>query len=953
MLINLGLFALATPANAANVISSLSDFSYVTAGSTVIGTVDLSPYATTSSLATTNNNVTNNTTAIATNTGDITSLKNRMTAAETTLTANTTAIATNTGDITSLKTRMTAAEDGIADNASEISDLKTRVTDTEGDIADIQAIIGNPQTTAASSGLLDGEKIGNSISLIDAIDVVANSAAGLDTDNTFSGSNTFEKRIVAEKGIKLGANASNGYVIKGNGEAVLESVEAEGGFKVDDDNLLTADGLVADQADIKGTLSAADGKFEINENGSIAAAGNKFVVNKDGNITKAGTVSAANGKFLVKDGGEVSAAAGTFQVKEGGLISAAAGTFQVKEDGEVSAAAGTFQVKEGGEVSAAAGMFEVKEGGEVSAAAGNFLIDEDGDVTAKGTLSVSDGKFEVDSDGAFRASDNKFYVDSDGAMSAADGNFTADVDGNIYAAGDADIDGDLNVGDYFSVKAEDGSFSAADGKFAVNENGSIAAAGNKFVVNKDGNITKAGTVSAAAGTFLVKEGGEVSAAAGTFQVKEGGLISAAAGTFLVKENGNVSAADGLFEIKDGGAVTAAGGDFMIDEDGNTLAESLAFNSDPDVFVNAIDQAEAAIVDGEVNEERLQTMATNATIAKTIGDLTSLTDEPAGVTDTTDVASAILTLSTNVEAATGGEFDDEGKWAATVDNSDDSNGYEYTESENIMDAINQVAANVGTADQLSNLFNGVEVANSVNSNINALNGKVGDVSTLNTELKNLTNGGDTAPETVVEALNNLDATLGRVHGLIESEDATTTVNGDAYAGNLAVGTDSTVESHLLALDGSIGDRRNMTSANAQINEASKESVVAGLNAAGNAIGDMDFSSAHYYKASGADANLSEAVRKLDNNIYRIDNDVRDLRRDCRRGMASMAAMTALVPNSRSLGDTSLSLGTGAYDGHTAMAVGGFHYLTDNLLLNAGAAWGNSNDMSYRLGVTYSF
>ena len=1035
MLINLGLFALAAPANAANVISSLSDFSYVTAGSTVIGTVDLSSYATTSNLATTNSNVATNTTAIATNTGDITSLKTRMTAAETTLTANTTAIstntgditslktrmtdaettltanttaiATNTGDITSLKTRMTAAEDGIADNASEISDLKTRVTDTEGDIADIQAIIGNPQTTAASSGLLDGEKIGSSISLIDAIDVVANSAAGLDTDNTFSGSNTFEKRIVAEKGIKLGASASSGYVIKGNGEAVLESVEAEGGFKVDDDNLLTADGLVADQADIKGTLSAADGLFEINENGAIAAAGNKFVVNKDGNITKAGTVSAADGKFLVKDGGEVSAAAGTFQVKEGGLISAAAGTFQVKEDGEVSAAAGTFLVKEGGVVSAANGKFEVnengsiaaadnkfvvnkdgnitkagtisaadgtflvKEGGEVSAAAGTFLVKEGGEVSAAdgmfevkeggeisaaagmfevkegGEVSAAAGNFLIGEDGEFSAANQKFLVNEDGELSAADGMFVATSEGiGVFS----DPDSDEAV---FAVDASDGSFAAAGGKFEVNENGSIAAADNKFVVNKDGNITKAGTISAADGTFLVKEGGEVSAAAGTFQVKEGGLISAAAGTFLVKENGNVSAADGLFEIKDGGAVTAAGGDFMIDEDGNTLVESLAFNSDPDVFVNAIDQAEAAIVDGEVNEERLQTMATNATIAKTIGDLTSLTDEPAGVTDTTDVASAILTLSTNVEAATGGEFDDEGKWAATVDNSDDSNGYEYTESENIMDAINQVAANVGTADQLSNLFNGVEVANSVNSNINALNGKVGDVSTLNTELKNLTNGGDTAPETVVEALNNLDATLGRVHGLIESEDATTTVNGDDYAGNLAVGTDSTVEGHLLALDGSIGDRRNMTSANAQINEASKESVVAGLNAAGNAIGDMDFSSSHYYKASGADANLSEAVRKLDNNIYRIDNDVRDLRRDFRRGMASMAAMTALVPNSRSLGDTSLSLGTGAYDGHTAMAVGGFHYLTDNLLLNAGAAWGNSNDMSYRLGVTYSF
>lgn len=68
---------------------------------------------------------------------------------------------------------------------------------------------------------------------------------------------------------------------------------------------------------------------------------------------------------------------------------------------------------------------------------------------------------------------------------------------------------------------------------------------------------------------------------------------------------------------------------------------------------------------------------------------------------------------------------------------------------------------------------------------------------------------------------------------------------------------------------------------------------------------------------------------------------------------MAAMSALVPNSRSTGKTSLSIGTGAYGGHGAVAVGGFHYLTDNLMLNAGVSWSDSSDAAYRMGVTYSF
>jgi hypothetical protein len=238
-------------------------------------------------------------------------------------------------------------------------------------------------------------------------------------------------------------------------------------------------------------------------------------------------------------------------------------------------------------------------------------------------------------------------------------------------------------------------------------------------------------------------------------------------------------------------------------------------------------------------------------------------------------------------------------------------------------------------------NGVSSDNSINENIAAVNATIGDLRDLSKDLKNLTNGDKKVPTTVVEALNNIDATLGKIHGL----KAVSTLGAGS---NLAAGT--TVDQHLDSLDQAIGDRTNLASLNTDINNDTKQSLAKGLETAGNKIGDADFSSTKY--ASG-DTDLSSAVRSLDRNIYRIDREVSDLKHDFRSGMASMAAMTALVPNARSQGDTSLSLGTGAYQGHTAMAIGGFHYINDNILLNAGVSWSNTSDAAYRIGVTYSW
>jgi long-subunit fatty acid transport protein len=79
----------------------------------------------------------------------------------------------------------------------------------------------------------------------------------------------------------------------------------------------------------------------------------------------------------------------------------------------------------------------------------------------------------------------------------------------------------------------------------------------------------------------------------------------------------------------------------------------------------------------------------------------------------------------------------------------------------------------------------------------------------------------------------------------------------------------------------------------------------------------------------------------------------LRHEFKAGMASMAAMSALAPNARARGNTQLSIGTSAYSNHSAIAVGGFHWVNDNLMFNAGVAWGNSSVAVYRMGMTYAW
>ena len=348
--------------------------------------------------------------------------------------------------------------------------------------------------------------------------------------------------------------------------------------------------------------------------------------------------------------------------------------------------------------------------------------------------------------------------------------------------------------------------------------------------------------------------------------------------------------------------------------------------------------------------------------------------------------------TGVREAMGGKFDAvTHKWSAEV-TADKGVTYGTLPATDLVEAISKVNSNIGIGTNLDATEkrtevaanNGVSSANSVNDNIRAVNDTIGDLSGLNTEFKNLTNGGSTVPTSVVTALNNLDATLGTIHGLADKRKAAGT-----YKGNLAEGT--TVEMHLSKLDDAIGDRTTisnekgphgyafstetmyvadvLTDIASQIgtaeqlsgapNGVSKDKTVnQNIAAVSKAVGNVaDLKDTYFLSET---TNLTDAVRVLDADMYKMSyaveenrSEINRLRRKLRGGMASLSALTALAPNSRADGKTQLSIGTGMYDSSPAVAVGAYHWLTNNLMLNAGLAWGDADDAVYRMGLTYSF
>ena len=983
-------------------------------------------------------------------------------------------------------------------NTDAIADIEPRVTANENNIGDLSALTTDAGTATNLVTAINNVDTALTTKINDAI-------TGFEgDDHTWSGNNTFEKKVIFQNGIDVTGKAevdeldSDKVTTK---EVVLNSVSVK--YIDDGQNTTAVEEGKKDTLATTATLlkSAEKGQFTSTGSTSLGTAATiETAINTvagvvDTHTQQIGTVDFSTANNISDTTTDLTSAITQLDTAMGDLSTFAAGNNITTETtlagaitaidtvvGNVSTLTGEYLKDSGGTMAtnltdainnlaanAENAVQEAKDYTDLQVHGGgagtDVTVGDNADTTTIGkkdtygnltgmvvdTTDAASQSVEIAASGAggnadimLTASQIKstvtttdtrevgVIIDNDGASThtvtiGEDGTYTltVDTDAGTTTIGTGTAGENINI-EKGTLTAETSIVAGAtDTGVALNSDGTLTAATSatiaeivvadatgitidtdKVILGADGTITTSSdaTIGGALGVTGATTLGDTLDVTGattlgstldvTGDTTLGGTLGVTGATTLndtlgVAGKTTLSDTNGM-SFGDGQTVTGidAGADEVT---GDGAAETLATTA------SLMTSAQNAKYDGTQSDAD-HTYATNGAttikgafqaVENFVGEYEALQHNALGINgDDLSVTQAMDRFATNVATAMGGEFAADGSWSAEIENTNTAS-YGTLDPTDLTNAVATVYSTIGTTDQIEQVsFNGVSKDNTVNDNIAAINGTVGDIETLNLELANLTNGKDgddgyNVPETVVDAFNNIDATLGTIHHLSDKlrEEG-------VYKGNLADGT--SVEMHLTSLDSAIGDRATYTNdlgSNGYVTTAGVD-VVGAINeiasnigtaddlgeemngvSAGNtvnaniaavnaALGDVStLADTHY--VSGA-TNVTDAVRGLDENLYRLDNQVSalersvdDLRDHFRSGMASMAAMSALTPNSRSGGDTSLSLGTGAYDGHTAVAFGAFHYINDNFLVNAGASWANDSEVIYRAGVTYSW
>ena len=446
-------------------------------------------------------------------------------------------VATNTGDIATLRT----------DTDTLRTDVGTLRTDVDNNAANITANTAQIATNTGDIGVLRTD-----------VDTLRGDTNTLRTDVN---NNTAE---IGKIGTVLGADYKNPEFdsLKVTGETTL------GGALTANAGATVAGGLTADTADVTGNatvggnldvtgdLSAANGTFGTKV--EVGMAGNNTVI-ENGTVTatglgKFGSLEAGSAEFSglkVNGATELNGALGVNgNVDATGTIHAAG---NISTDGNISAVNGTFS----GDVSAKDGTFtgtmtaqdavinnnlnvgnDATIDGTLSAGAGNVVADssgltvgnkvtvgapgsqttiENGDITTDGALTADRGDFATEV--TVGAAGNQTVING-GDISAANGTFTGKVEaaegvfsdsisvaGNLTAnaggmnVNNANITNDLTVGNNASIGNQLTIGEDADGNALTTiEKGDITTAGNVDIggtLDVTGNTTLGGTLNVA------------------------------------------------------------------------------------------------------------------------------------------------------------------------------------------------------------------------------------------------------------------------------------------------------------------------------------------------------------------------------------------------------------------------------------------------------------------------
>ena len=148
------------------------------------------------------------------------------------------------------------------------------------------------------------------------------------------------------------------------------------------------------------------------------------------------------------------------------------------------------------------------------------------------------------------------------------------------------------------------------------------------------------------------------------------------------------------------------------------------------------------------------------------------------------------------------------------------------------------------------------------------------------------------------------------------------------------------------------------------EAAEEALSVRITANTEAIGDRNYTSSNYVAPgsdltsaiSALDAGVGELANRttaLEDRTSKLERKTEKYHHEMKSGFASLAALSALVPNARATGDTQLSVGTGYYRGTTGFALGAFQHVNDDVLLHVGAAYAGNGSATFRGGATIGF
>lgn len=164
------------------------------------------------------------------------------------------------------------------------------------------------------------------------------------------------------------------------------------------------------------------------------------------------------------------------------------------------------------------------------------------------------------------------------------------------------------------------------------------------------------------------------------------------------------------------------------------------------------------------------------------------------------------------------------------------------------------------------------------------------------------------------------------------------------GSVAVGANSTVESEnsvAVGADSQIANGANGSSVlgqNASVATGAEGSVAIGQNSVANEANTVSVGSNTNQRRI---TNVADGLKETDavnlRQLVTVEKSLKNEINDTNQRMDDLGALAMAIaqisPNSRSQGNTQVSVGVGHYEGSNAVAAGMFHYINDNVFLRA--------------------